>query len=110
VQEGREVGDGDGSFHGQRYFKCKSNCAVFVSMDMLTDCKAADAAKPSDEPLPLWNIPPVKVCDHVTFSDNYGHKYGGLVRWIGTDKSVLPDGTTIVGIEAVSDSSHCIPV
>jgi len=72
-------------------------------MDMLTDCKAADAAKPSDKPLPLGSIPPIRVCDHVTFSDKHGHKYGGLVRWIGTDKSVLPDGTTIVGIEAVSD-------
>jgi len=62
---------------------------------MLTGYKAA-------EPVLLGNIPPVRIWDHVTFSDKHGHEHRGLVRWIGTDKSVLHDATTIVGIEAVS--------
>ena len=72
-------------------------------MDMLTDYKAADAAKPSDEPVPSGNFPPVRTDDYVTFSDKHGYRHRGLVRWIGTDKSLLSDGTTIVGIEAVSE-------
>ena len=69
---------------------------------MLTDYKAAGAAKPSDEAVPAGNLPPVKVFDHVTFSDVHGQKHRGFVRWIGTDKSALPDGSAIVGIETVS--------
>ena len=64
-------------------------------MDMLTGYNTA-------EPVQLGNIPPVRIGDRVTFGDKHGHKHRGHVRWIGTDKSVLPDGTTIVGIEAVS--------
>jgi len=72
-------------------------------MDMLTDYRAADAAKlGTDEPVPLVKKPPVRADDYVTFNDARGHKHRGLVRWIGTDKSVLPDGSTIVGIETVS--------
>ena len=74
-------------------------------MDVLTDHKAVGAAKLSDEPAPLQKKLPVRICDYVSFSDIHGHKHIGLVRWIGTDKSVVPDGTTIVGIEAVSEIS-----
>ena len=70
-------------------------------MDMLTDYKAVDAAKPSDEPVP-GKVPSVRIDDYVTFSDVHDHRHRGLVKWIGTDKSLLSDGTTIVGIEAVS--------
>jgi len=71
-------------------------------MDILTDHKSADAAKLFDEPVPSENVLPVRICDYVTFSDKHGHQHRGLVRWIGTDKSILPDGTIIVGIESVS--------
>jgi len=72
-------------------------------MDMLTDYRAADAAKPiTDGPMPSVKKPPIRADDHVTFSDVHGQKHRGLVRWIGTDKSVLPDGGDIVGIEPVS--------
>jgi len=71
-------------------------------MDMLTNYKFANAAKPSDQPAPPGKTPSVRICDYVMFSDVHGHKHRGLVRWIGTDISLNPDGTSIVGIEAVS--------
>jgi len=71
-------------------------------MDMLTNYKVADAAKPSDEPMPVEKKSPAKVDDFVSFGDINGQKHTGLVKWIGTDKSVLSDGTTIVGIITVS--------
>ena len=73
---------------------------------MLTDYKAVSAAKlVSNELVPLERKPPIRICDSVTFCDVHGHKQRGLVRWIGTDNSILPDGTIIVGIETVSNSS-----
>ena len=72
-------------------------------MEMLTDYTVADAAKlVSDKPVPSEKKPPVRICDFVVFSDVHGDKHRGLVRWIGTDKSALPDGSTIVGIETVN--------
>ena len=72
-------------------------------MDMLTDYKAADAAKPVCNRLfPSEKKFSIRICDYVTFSDIHSHKHVGIVRWIGTDKSVLPDGTVIVGMETVS--------
>ena len=68
---------------------------MFVTVNLLSDNRAPDGAKPG-------NKTPVRISDHVMFSDAHGHKHRGLVRWIGTDKSVLPDGSTIVGIETVS--------
>ena len=68
---------------------------MFVTVNLLSENRAPDGAKP----LQSGNK---TISDHVTFSDAHGHKHRGLVRWIGTDKSVLPDGSTIVGIETVS--------
>jgi len=71
-------------------------------MDMLTDAMTAVAAKPLDKPVQSDKKATVRICDYVTFSDINDKKHRGLVRWIGTDKSILPDGTIIVGIETVS--------
>jgi len=73
-------------------------------MDMLTNYKAADAARPSDEAV---SLAPFRICDHVTFSDVHGDMHKGLVKWIGTDMLLMSDGTTIVGIEAVSCLVQC---
>ena len=47
---------------------------------------------------------PIRLGDCVMFYDKNNEKLRGIVRWIGTNKSVQPDGTPIVGIEAVSYS------
>ena len=46
---------------------------------------------------------PFKLRDRVVFCNKYNQRLKGTVRWIGSNNSVLPDGTNIMGIEAVSD-------
>ena len=45
---------------------------------------------------------PIRLGDYVMFFGKDNEKLRGIVRWIGTNKSVQPDGTPVVGIEAVS--------
>ena len=76
---------------------------------MFTGYEAAGAAKPvTDKPVPSEKKRQIRICDYVTFSDVHGNRHRGLVRWIGTDKSVLLDGTTIVGIETVSGLTNML--
>ena len=46
---------------------------------------------------------PIRLGDIVTFYDEFNMKPKGIVRWIGINRSLLPEGTPIVGIEVVSD-------
>ena len=48
---------------------------------------------------------PIRLGDIVRFYDKVNTIHRGIIRWIGTNESLLPDGTLIVGIEAVSDIS-----
>ena len=78
-------------------------------MDKLTDGDTVKAARvtPSSDPLKPSSKDgdgaPIRLGDHVKFYDNFNKRQRGIVRWIGSNKSVQPDGTPIVGIEAVSD-------
>ena len=51
---------------------------------------------------------PIRLGDHVKFYDKFVIRHRGVVRWIGTNKALLPDGTRIVGIEAVSDIQNIV--
>ena len=80
-------------------------------MDKLSDGDTVKAAAvtPTSDPSLLKSVSkdgdgvPVRLGDYVTFYDKMDIRHRGVVRWIGTNKSLLPDGTPIVGIEAVSD-------
>ena len=80
-------------------------------MDKLTDHDAVKAATvtPTSDPSLLKPVSkdgdgvPISIGDYVTFYDKMNIRHRGVVRWIGTNKSFQPDGTPIVGIEAVSD-------
>ena len=77
-------------------------------MDKLTDADTVKAATvtPTSKPFPVskdgYGVP-IRSGDYVTFYNKMNIRHRGVVRWIGTDKSFQPDGTLIVGIEAVSD-------
>ena len=81
-------------------------------MDKLTDSNTVKAAKvtPTSDKSALKALPkdkdgtPIGLGDYVMFNDKNNEKLRGIVRWIGSNKSVQPDGTPIVGIEAVSYS------
>lgn len=77
-------------FSGQKYFSCKTKCAVFVSVDKLTDLQTASAATPKSED-------DIKMGSLVTFFDIDNNPEKGIVRWIGNS-----GGKKIIGIEAVS--------
>ena len=80
-------------------------------MDKLTDGDTVKAATVTQTSAPSTLKPastdkdgvPIRLGDYVTFFDNVNTRHRGVVRWIGTNKSFQPDGTPIVGIEAVSD-------
>ena len=107
LQERRGEGTNNGTFKGLELFKCKKDCAVFVSMDKLTEIETTGAAKvtetadPSQIPITKDGLP-VRSGHVVTFFDQDNQQHMGIVRWTGYDKSVCPDGTAIIGIEAVS--------
>ena len=46
---------------------------------------------------------PIRLGDYVMFYNYLNIKQWGIVRWLGTNKTIQPDGTPIVGIEAVSE-------
>ena len=79
-------------------------------MDKLTDGDTIEAATvtPTSAPSVVKSVStdkdgvPIRLGDYVTFYDKMNTKHRGVVRWIGTNKSFLPDGTPIVGIEVVS--------
>ena len=81
-------------------------------MDKLTDSDTVKAAKvtPTSDKSALKALSkdkdgtPIRLGDYVMFYDKNNEKLRGIVRWIGTNKSVQPDNTPIVGIEAVSYS------
>ena len=80
-------------------------------MDKLTDgdtVKAATVTPTFDLSLKPMSTDvdgvPIRLGDYVTFYDKMFAKHRGVVRWIGTNKSFQPDGTPIVGIDAVSDT------
>ena len=81
-------------------------------MDKLTDSDIVKAAKvtPTSGVSALIALSkdkdgtPIRLGDYVMFYDKNNEKLRGIVRWIGSNKSVQPDGTPIVGIEAVSYS------
>jgi len=105
LQERRGRGTNDGTFKGLEMFKCKKDCAVFVSMDKLTTAdNPVKVTKATDSlPTPTTNDGlPVRLGDFVTFFDKDNQKLMGIVRWTGNDKSLCQDGTAIIGIEAVS--------
>ena len=77
-------------FGGQKYFSCKTKCAVFVSVDKLTDLQTASAATPKSED-------DIKMGSLVTFFDIDNNPEKGIVRWIRNS-----GGKKIIGIEAVS--------
>ena len=101
MQENKEEGTSNGWCKGKQHFRCENNCAVFVSVDKLTDPKTASAAKlvqnskPEDE---------IKMGSLVKFFDINNDYEKGIVRWIGSDNSSVPSNTKIIGIEAVSYS------
>ena len=80
-------------------------------MDKLTDGDTVKAAKvtPKSDPSVVKSMPtdkdgvPIRLGDYVKFYDKLFAKHRGVVRWIGTNKTFLPDGTPIVGIEVVSN-------
>ena len=78
------------------YFECEPNCAVFVSMDKLTQKSTAEAAKgisvENQSPKPE-NDRPIKLGYEVMVFDKYGTPIKGTVRSV--KKNVL-------GIETVS--------
>lgn len=79
-------------------------------MDKLTDGDAVKAAKvtptsdasSSKAPSKDKDGAHIRLGHYVMFFDKNNEKLRGIVRWIGTNKSVQSDGTPIVGIEAVS--------
>ena len=93
-------------YKGHRYFSCKStNCAVFVAVDKLTDPETANAAKlmQSVQSTSKDEIKhEIKLGSLVTFYDSNNYEERGIVKWIGSDKSDLHNGTKIIGIEIVS--------
>ena len=107
TQEHRGEGTQNGEFRGQKYFKCDKDCAVFVSMDKITNSGAAKAAvltqtATTSAPKPLGeDNNPIRINDHVTFFDISNNLFRGTAKWIGTIKS---KDTIIVGIEVVSDN------
>ena len=80
-------------------------------MDKLTDGDTVKAARvtPTSEPSVVKSVSkdsrgdPIRLGDYVRFYNKFNMKQKGIVRWIGNNKSLLPDGTPIIGIEAVSD-------
>ena len=79
-------------------------------MDKLTDGDTVKAAKvtptsgvsASKAPPKDKDGNPIRLGDYVIFYNKHNDKLRGIVRWIGSNESVQPDGTPIVGIESVS--------
>ena len=79
-------------------------------MDKLTDVSTVKAAKviPASNSSELKSVTkdrdgvPIRLGDYVMFYNKFNIKQRGIVRWLGTNKAFQPDGTPIVGIEAVS--------
>ena len=51
---------------------------------------------------------PLKLGDRVTVFDNADREIKGTVRWLGANKDVNPDGSSIVGIETVKLPVICL--
>ena len=80
-------------------------------MDKLTTNETASAAKVTEAATSLPTTRdglPVRLGDVVNFYDDGKQQHIGIVRWTGYDKSVCPDGTAIIGIEAVSGQTMYI--
>jgi len=103
--EFEDKGTSDGVFRKHRYFECKRDCAVFVSVDKLEDLRSpaldhGDSSYFSDQPTvgslsgrllrrsvaEMVQNCPLAVNDRVVWMSDNGPEYG-TVRWIG----VLPD-------------------
>ena len=77
-------------------------------MDKLTDVSTVETAKVtsasnSSELTKYRDGVPIRLGDYVVFYNKFNIKQQGIVRWLGTNKAFQPDGTLIVGIEAVSE-------
>ena len=80
-------------------------------MDKLTDGSTVETAKvtPASNSSELKSVTkdrdgvPIRLGDFVMFYNKFNQKQRGIVRWLGTNKTFQPDGTPIVGIEAVSE-------
>ena len=93
----------DGMYRGHHYFSCESTkCAVFVSVDKLTDPQTANAAKLMQHVQSPSGENEIKLGNLVTFFDGNNDEQAGVVKWIGSDRSNVHDSTKIVGIEIVS--------
>ena len=79
-----------------------------MAMHKLTDVSTVEAAKVtptsnSSELTKYRDGVPIRLGDYVVFYNKFNLKQRGIVRWLGTNKTIRPDGTPIVGIEAVSE-------
>jgi len=69
-------------FKFDQFFKCDEDCAVFVSLDKLSDRRANN--KPSRKVrLMQHQVMPYKIGDRVRAFDNNGGSVTGTVKWIG---------------------------
>ena len=98
LQERRGEGTDTGTYGGEDLFECDPNCAVYVSMDKISQILPVDApvvdatvSKPPSPPLTF------KIDDQVVMVDKHGTKVKGKVRWIGKHEKI-----DVLGIEAVS--------
>ena len=78
---------------------------MFVAMDKLSKPETSKSSQVQEtvqrHPSQIQDVP-LKLGDKVIFYDENDKPVNGVVRWIGRNKDVLPDGTKIVGIETVS--------
>ena len=114
-------GTTDGTFHNERYFACKDDNGLFVSLDKLSQAPTGNPlpgstprgqqhardphanrqgdGKAGPDPLPSK----VKVGDRVVFFKKGGGAIHGTVRWLGeygNQENNIP--FPVVGIETVS--------
>ena len=89
-QERRGEGTHDGTFKEENLFECDPCCAVYVSIDKLTQQRPVDAAVVKAEPT-------FALGDKVIVVDKNGNKVKGKVRWNGKHNEI-----EVLGIEAVS--------
>ena len=78
---------------------------MFVAMDKLSEpenTKSSHARETIQPHPPQTQDALLKLGDKVTFYDRNNKPVNGVVRWIGTNKDILQDGSIIVGIEVVS--------
>ena len=94
IQERRGEGTHTGTYGDEDLFECDPDCAVYVSMDKISQYLPVDATVSKPQPPPQLIF---KVDDQVIVVDKHGTKVKGKVRWIGKHEKI-----DVIGIEAVS--------